>query len=513
MRPITDKLLTFRQCLWLCLPALALGLVLRITFLVSLPEGFYGADSNSYFETADHLWNRGKWDMGPKRRGLYPLFVLANTITPGSAAQSTVVLQHAMGLAAVLGIGWITAHFTRRPKIWVPLVTVVVACLPQPLWYEHELIADKMLADAVVLAISLALPVSRLKTRDGLFLFLLGAATVLAVKPHGRPFWLGLMIGAVFLAGNPLRWGLRNYAGVAFSLLLIATTGSSKQSSWLFLSSTLPLVNTQSGQWPEYRQALRPLVEATRTNPVDYPWEQGKYKKILNHADDPAWTGPEWPALLRDDEKFSKVAKSLAVEGVKNHPVTFGRMVLHKFGIAMARISPEDRFDPETFWDKQVDQNESRWAKRPEEMTLLYEMDQAAYEKLVAKHSARPALLKPGLFQWSHYLGWFRQSASNGDFPRIRPTAFAWVGFLGILACLLPSRFRQGTLLVLPCMLYLTIVYVVGDSLPRYIMPVEWFGVLFGALGVDLVLGGVLGLFRRIFPPTSREPEQPVLAA
>ncbi len=490
MKPFPDRSLTWRQCLCLCLPALVIGLILRVSFIASLPEGFYGADSNSYFETADQFWNRGRWHMGPKRRGLYPLFVLANTFTPGSAARSTVVLQHAMGLAAVFGIGWITAHFTTRPKLWVPLVTIAVACLPHPLWFEHELIADKMLADSVVLAISLALPISRLKSRNGVFLFLLAAAIVLAVKPHGRPFWLGMVIAAVLLAGNPLRWGWCNYGAIAVSLLLIATTGSSKQSSWLFLSSTLPLINSETGQWPECRAALRPLVEATKTDPLNYPWLQTNYKKLLNHGDEPIWAGTEWPALLHDDDKFSKVAKSLAIEAVKTHPFTFARMVLYKFGVAMARMSPESRFNPKDFWEQQIERNESRWSEGPQQISLYYGLHRDGYENLAKERGARPVLLEAKFFSWSSHLSWFRQTYSDGRITTIWPTAFAWVGFLGMLSCLWPRRFAQGALLVLPCTLYLTIVYSVGDALPRYIMPVEWFGVLFGALGIDLVLDG-----------------------
>jgi hypothetical protein len=103
MSLITPLPMTLGKCLWLCLPALLVGFALRLVFLTSIPEGFYGADSNSYFDTADHLWNSGEWEMGAKRLGLYPLFMVATTVLPGSPAVVGAVLPHAMGLAALVG--------------------------------------------------------------------------------------------------------------------------------------------------------------------------------------------------------------------------------------------------------------------------------------------------------------------------------------------------------------------------------------------------------------------------
>ena len=49
----------FQQVLLLCVPALIIGLVFRVSFLIAIPEVYYGADSNSYFEAASKLWTQG----------------------------------------------------------------------------------------------------------------------------------------------------------------------------------------------------------------------------------------------------------------------------------------------------------------------------------------------------------------------------------------------------------------------------------------------------------------------
>jgi hypothetical protein len=178
-------------------PALLLGLALRIAFMISVPEGYFGSDSNSYFDTAHELWNAGKWKMGDKRAGVYPLVLLAGTVMPGSTVQAVAVLQHAVGLAALVAVGWIAGHFTGRPALWIPVITCIYTLLPQPLWFEHELIADSFLLNGFIFAVALALPITRMRTPSGLFWFLIAAALLVALKPHGRPLWLGLVCAAV----------------------------------------------------------------------------------------------------------------------------------------------------------------------------------------------------------------------------------------------------------------------------------------------------------------------------
>ncbi len=497
----------FRKCLLLCLPALLLGLAIRVALLVAIPEGYFGSDSNSFFDTAEKFRLTGDISMGAKRAGLYPIFLLATTYLPGNSPQATAILQHALGLAGLVGIGWITAHFVRRRHFWVPIVTLIAAVLPGPLWAEHEMIADSLLADALVLAIALTLPVARLRDRKQLLWFLLSLIVLVSVKPHARPCWLGLMIAAVVLAGNPLRWGWKNHAAVACSIFLMISTGSSKQSSWLFLSSTLPLVNLEKSRWAEYRADLRPLVERARTDTPSYPWRQGRFKKLLTNREE--WPDSSWGELLKDERKFSKVAKSLAMEAVIENPLMFTRFVLKKFGIALSKVHTDTKFDPQVYWFEQNDRNAGRWVKRPRQLEMLYEFDQAAYVAMVEQRLKNSMVVPRSVFQMTEVFNWFEQEPGKNDFPRLSITWFGVLGLLGIARCLLPANWRRSLVLLLPCFLYLGIVYVVGDSLPRYIMPVEWCGLLFGVLGVELILD----LLRRLVKRSAADPQPAISSA
>jgi len=91
--------LTLRRCFWLCLPALVIGAVLRISLLVAVPEVFYGSDSNSYFVTAHSIYIDHSFEMPAKRRYIYPLLLVAAPPVPFcNTAQVVAFVQHAAGL-------------------------------------------------------------------------------------------------------------------------------------------------------------------------------------------------------------------------------------------------------------------------------------------------------------------------------------------------------------------------------------------------------------------------------
>jgi hypothetical protein len=45
--------------------------------------------------------------------------------------------------------------------------------------------------------------------------------------------------------------------------------------------------------------------------------------------------------------------------------------------------------------------------------------------------------------------------------------------------------------------MYFFTVFAIGDRLPRFAHPMEWVGWVLAAIGVDAVLTGLWGLFRK----------------
>jgi len=152
------------------------------------------------------------------------------------------------------------------------------------LWYEHEVLAESMFVVAFVWAVAMAFPAgNKLRAKQVLGILLLSGVTV-ALKPHGRFLWLALLSVTCLHAWPPREWNRKIFATIAFTAVLILTSGERNQGAWLLLSSTLPLINPEGETLPEYRRVLRPLIEEARTVS---PWRYGYVQRIYKGTSRP----------------------------------------------------------------------------------------------------------------------------------------------------------------------------------------------------------------------------------
>ena len=483
---------TLRRCLLLCLPALIVGAALRIWMMSVLPEGYFGPDSNSYFSTAKRLWNESKWSVGEKRRWVYPVVLAALPPLPGTPSRIAPIMQHTAGLASLLGVGWIVGHVTRRRALWVPIVTTLTAVWPLLLWYEQEIQAEALFASAYILAVAALFPIARLREGRRLMWFLLAAAFVVALKPHGRGLWIGCVCAAVVCAGVPWRWKWRDLAAAGAGLLLIVTSGSSRQGNWLLLSSVLPLVPTEGEKWPEERAELRPVIEETRAQLDIYAWRQGRYKKRVMTDRPGAAISEKWAALTKDKPRFIKVCGDFAKEAIRAHPLEVARLSITKCALAFARDDAPSRLAPSDFWKEQLDDNDGRWDEDPKQLELFYGFDKARYDAIAAEGAPRIFPPKQFLDGFARAFSFTRDGHEIApDRYDVRPTWLGWLALAGLaISC---WRWKTLTVLWLPLSLYLATVFAVGDRVDRYVQPVEWVGLILAALAVDTLL-------TRLFP-------------
>jgi hypothetical protein len=510
----TPPTFRFKQYLKWCLPALMVGALLRLGTLVAIPEAYFGSDSSSYFQATVKLWTHGHhFVFNEKRRWVYPMLCLPLPALPWSPAKSVAILQHLLGLGTVAGVGWIVAHSTRYRAVWVPLVTLLVAIDLGVLRDEHELIGDSVFLAAIVATAALAMPPGSLRARRRLFWFLIMAAVVAAIKPHGRGIWLGSILAAMLITRHPWRWKAEACAAVAAGIVIILTTGDKRQGHWLMLNAALPLVDLEGATWAKYRQALKPTALRARQDfeRGQYAWTQKNYKKLLGGDIYPDLIDPVWTELARrkEDAEYSQVCGDLAKEAIRAHPFSFARLTLAKIAVAFSENVGPERFSPKWFWTSQDKENTDLWPRRPEELRLYYQREQSDYERLVAKRRTRQNLALPAIkflyrVQNVQPLVWLRD-----HYDPATSTHWLTPGCLGILAamglgfCLRPSQFAATSVIWLPAMILVMTVFAIGDSKVQYTEPIRWAWLVVIAMGLDGILVLAFSKLRNI-PPNGR---------
>ena len=492
-----------REFFWLCLPALLIGLFLRLHFLWVTPQGYFGADSDSYFEFSHELFTKGQFELTPKRRWLYPIVLALLTPLPAPCWYLVPLIQHALGLATVVGIGWITLRLSTTPRLTIPLVTLISAIWPRMLWYEHEFIAETFLLAAFVCTVSLALIPGVLRSKRGLFFFFLSLIFLAGFKAAGRFLWLGVVIAVLITAGDPRRWAwsVKSALAAITCLVVAATVGKSSQGYWLLLNSVLPLIQESGEPHSRYREALRPLILEARSLGDHYPWQKYKYKKMLIKSDSRA-IHPEWPALLKNKQRFSKVARDLSAEAIRNNPDKFLQFTLSTVAITLANDGVNHRFEPSHFWREQSANTNNKWLTNPSYLTLAFRVDKPQFVQLADQGRRKTYPLQ-------HFHRWVddllrplgMQPGRKGlESFSLRP--FGLLIVLGFLRSLRPRLNRRAALLLLPTGVYLFAVFAVGDAVGRYLHPVEWVAFVLAVLAIEalvrLLLHGIRALSRSL---------------
>jgi hypothetical protein len=483
------KQFDLQEFFWLCLPALLVGLALRAHFLWVTPQGYFGADSGSYYEFTYQLFANGQFELPDKRRWLYPIVLALVTAIPAPCWYVLPLVQHLIGLATVVGIGWVTLRLSVWPRFTVPLVTLICAIWPRMLWYEHEFIAETFLLAAFVLTIALALTPGLFRSRRGLFLLSIATILLAGMKGAGRFLWLGTIVGILVFAGDPRRWAWTWKSGIASltALILAVTVGKSSQDDWLLLSSVMPMVRENGEPHGRYRQALRPLILDARDAGDGYPWVAKKYKKMLNKKD-PAIIHPDWVELYKNRRRFSKVARSFSIEAIRDHPARFLQFTLAKTRLAMSDTMVQRRIDPPVFWEEQWRNTQRRWREDPSFLTMAFRTDLPQFHRLAREGREKTYGFLGFLEIVDFTFRWVEEVGGQQGLASLRIKPFGLLVVLGALLSLRPGSFRRSALLLLPVGLYTFGVFAVGDAVSRYLLPVEWVGIILAILALEILL-------------------------
>jgi hypothetical protein len=470
-----------RDALLWAIPALLVGLALRLVLLSYSPYAYWGADSRSFFGFTNGVLNEFYFSINEKRRYLYPLFVFPLTFLPGGTLRALAWVQAGMGVLTILPF----AYFIRRVFVgwkWliVPL-TVLFAGIPIFLWNEHELIAEAVFFNGIVWALAgWAAWVSQRdpdRARRLWWAFFVPFAIIVLTKPSLKFYWPGLAIALVaVLAWRTLRW--KEWVALGALFLAGLTVGDDDQAVWLLYNTAFPLTRLDTPLHAEYKAEIADWVRKKRAAIDDYSNQDYEVQYFLRGSDK-SDTRPLWRKLMKHETERERVYKDLALEGIRSRPDLFGYIALQRL-LRSANLSDfkSDRFKATYNADRFVDQIAHN--RNPESM-VRYAFglsrhepmpDAAQFYAWLAPHpDSAAAKWLVGFVDAYERAGdlMVRPQGDSTPIWQCRPTPLAWWLLLGIALSLIPPYLRTLGVWNVMTLGYLCAVYLVGIQQTRYI--------------------------------------------
>lgn len=467
-----------RDVLLWSIPALLVGLVLRLLFLHASPYAFWGADSRSFMGFTNGVLTDFYFSINEKRRYLYPLFLFPISLLPGGTLLWLGWIQAALGLASILPLAYAVRRVFRLwPWLILP-VTVLYAGMPVFLWFEHELIAESVFFQAMVWTmggwVAWTGQANPLRARQLWWWFWVPLAILMLTKPAGKFLWPGILLALVVVAAwRVLRWR----EGISLLALIAAgmTVGSDNQASWLLYTTSFPLTPIDTPAHADIKAELRPLIVAKRERLDWYDEEDDEVHDLLRNPE----SRPEFTRLnaLTKQER-DRVYKSLALEAIRAHPVLFLRIALQRLAGSCNQADFKTvRFQPD-YHANYLHKIYYHGREEKSMMKIVFGIPRNApypsYEELKARVSPHPdAFSTRFLLDYANaYQKWgdlvSRPSGQQTILSDMRLTILGWCVLAGAVLSLFGPYRRALGVWTVTFAGYLCAVYLVGVEHHRY---------------------------------------------
>lgn len=341
---------TFRQVLLFSLPALIVGLALRLFLTVNAPYGFVISDTREFHDlditSLDDLGNPFK----VQSRTYLPRLLYAAPLFMGKPMLPFIaVVQHLFGLGMIFAGGLLCALWTKRWKWWIIPFTVLLAVNPTLLWYEHMALPDST-------AVAVAMVVAAF---GGLYYW----------KPsrvHLGGLCVGLILlasarqeGFLFLPFGVLVLVLRHYGelkqhakslGVIVGACLLAFFSSrTSQGGQMLLTSTIHMAPDRLWTQPGFSQEAVALREHFKPQWPCYPANHNKTRKVITKEVN-EYLQSRMPGQ-RVDKLNNSFCKTVGMEIALRNFWRMPSMAFHKF-LATRWEAPSPRFDARWLHEK-----------------------------------------------------------------------------------------------------------------------------------------------------------------
>lgn len=342
-----------RELLLWCLPALLLGLWLRILLTVHMPYAFFHDDAPDFLHTPDKLFQEHSFELHAKKTFLVPVVFTLPFLTGVPALKAIPLIQHALGLGLVLLVGILVRMWFTHWRVWIVPLTVLTAINPFFLWYEHTLMAETIFLFTTGM-VALAGTLYALEQSRGRFIFLLVALVLEAgARPEGKLiFGFGIFLVAL-LHWRAWRTQWPRLAIIVVVAFVTARQTRTVQTGLLLYTSVARLTPTELKCAPGFDPYIAPLRADLQRRWEEKPqFPKVRDRRAVAEAVERYLT--DRAADGRDQKRRSvdafclKLAKETCLRNFGYLPVH----VYHKFR-AVANEAPSMFFDNAALFDKQ----------------------------------------------------------------------------------------------------------------------------------------------------------------
>ena len=494
--PVTNAPEWHRVLVW-CLPALAIGLVLRVLLAWGLPFAYMQHDSFKLL-----FGDAGFWEEDPGLASNTTFLVpwlddlAARSGLPGLVAIE--LGQHLLGLAAIFAIGglvWLTFH---QGRWFIVPGTLIAAAHPALLWYEHTVMAEPVYLFSVIMLAFAGAVFVRFRNWPGCIALCAALYLTAIARPEG---WMFLGFGGlvIVLTADFSKWR-RTIGFVAlFAATAVAARVSSAthESGLLLYSSILHLSPETSRRVPETAPFVRELradaIAAARIGPAFVSREQRRslaasFEKFVGEHPQPGGGSAT--------EQADRVARTLALETCLHAWWRLPALALQKFR-ASASEPPAGEFSEAWLIERQWRRLRNGWEWMSRNAHQLYGRPFATLEEY-------------GEFIRSNYrasqVRWFESWSGvwNSIYePKLRATRFPnhkleglpfiyLLALAGMIATLAAGRLRSFHLAWITMLLGLWfVIMVTANERARFRLVFEPFIFLYLLALADVVLMAV----------------------
>ena len=323
-----------REVLIWCVPALLVGIALRVALTVQMPWGYVQYDSAEYQETPFHLLKNGSFFVDGKRGFLVPILFTIPFLLHIPALIAIPLGQHLLGLAATVMSGALVRIWFRHWRWFIVPVTLYVAANPSMLWYEQTIMGESEFLFALIFLALAGTLWARRQSRARFWVLLAALVCAAGARPEGRLFFAFGIVLAVFVLWR--QWRKLGLAIAAMLAVMVAGAMVVRQSTapQLLYASVIQFAPDHSRLVPGIDPYIVPLRDQVRAQSNGDPLQLVKVSKEIRDAIEPylrerAANNHVYYKLL------NRTLRNLCLDALLAHPAQALGIPLEKFRLAV----------------------------------------------------------------------------------------------------------------------------------------------------------------------------------